>query len=144
MRNDDARHPVVCQILNDGFDLIDHGGIERGGGLVKNNELRMHGQGSGNCDPLLLATRQGRGHVVFLAVQAHAFEQLLGLLNGFLALDLVYHHGCKNNIFQDVKVRKEIKVLIYHSHASAHSVDVGLWIEDVFPIDPYLARIGYV
>ena len=61
--DDDHRHAVVGQRGHDVEDLVDHLGVERGGRLVEEHHLRVHGQRAGDRHPLLLAAGQLRGHL---------------------------------------------------------------------------------
>jgi hypothetical protein len=63
-------------------DLVDHLGVEGGGGLVEEHDLGVHRQGAGDRDTLLLATRELGGVLGGLVGDADPLEQLHRALVG--------------------------------------------------------------
>ena len=58
VRHDDHRHAVDGEVAHHLEHLADQLRVERGGRLVEQHELRLHGQRPGDGDALLLAARQ--------------------------------------------------------------------------------------
>jgi hypothetical protein len=56
-------------------DLLDHLGVERGGGLVEQHDLGLHRQRAGDGGSLLLAAGELGGVLVPLVGDAHALQQ---------------------------------------------------------------------
>ena len=70
---------------DDGLDFADHGGVQRGGGLVEQDDLRVHGQRARDGDTLLLTTGQLVRIGERLGGQTDLGQQVHGLVVGFLA-----------------------------------------------------------
>ena len=79
VRDEDVREPeVALQVLEQVQDLRLHGHVERGDGLVADDQLRVDRQRARDADPLPLpAGELVREAVVVLRVQADDLEQLL-------------------------------------------------------------------
>ena len=60
MGDDDHRCVLLGELLHDIEDLADEFRIERARRLVEQEKFRLHGEGPGNRDPLLLPTRKAR------------------------------------------------------------------------------------
>jgi hypothetical protein len=85
----DHGHAVVRQLHHDIQHLADHLGVECRGRLVEQDELRLHREGAGDRDALLLAAGELRGHLGSLVGHADSFEKLhRALVGGFLGPDL--------------------------------------------------------
>ena len=54
MRDDDHRHAVGGELFHNVKHFTDDFGVERGGRLVKEHDIRLHTQCAGNGDALLL------------------------------------------------------------------------------------------
>ncbi len=80
-------HALLGQLLHHVQHLAHHLRVQGGGGLVKEHELGLHGQGPDNGDALLLAAGELVGIAVGLILQTHPAQQLHGLL---VALGLFY------------------------------------------------------
>ena len=115
----------VGQLLHQFQNLAHHFGVEGAGGLVEQDHVRVHGKGTGNGNALLLAAGKALGVGVGLVGQAHAGQQLIGLVgNGLLILELEQGGG-QLKVFLHGQVGEEVEVLEHHAHLLAHSVDVG-------------------
>ena len=66
------------EFLHQGHEVFGFPGIEAGGGLVHEQELRLLGQGPGDFQTPLVAVGQGLSGLVLLAPQAHQFQQFQG------------------------------------------------------------------
>ena len=56
MGDDQHGHPVVSQVAHDGQHLASQLGVQRGGGLVEIDDLRVRCKGAGNGHALLLSS----------------------------------------------------------------------------------------
>ena len=116
----------VGQLLHQLQNLAHHFGVEGAGGLVEQDHVRVHGKGTGNGDALLLAAGKALGEDIGLIGQAHAGQQLIGLVgNGLLILELEQGGG-QLKVLLHGQMREEVEVLEHHAHLLAHSVDVRL------------------
>ena len=125
------RHALPGQLLHDLQHLAHHFGVQGGSGLVKEHQLRLHGQGTDNGDPLLLPTGK-LGRVGIRPVrQPHALQQLDRLRIGFSLLHKAGAHRRQGNVSADGHIGKEIEVLEHHPHLAAHLVDLRLRVGDL-------------
>ncbi|CDN42585.1 hypothetical protein BN871_BM_00540 [Paenibacillus sp. P22] len=124
MGNDDHCHAFLGKQLHDAEHLSDDLRIQRRGRLVEQHDLGLHGQASGNGNPLLLAARQ-LGRVRFRLVgNSDLFEiHLGGLARFFLAYPSGIHRS-ERNIVDDLEMRIQVEMLKNHADAAAESVDV--------------------
>ena len=139
MGDDDHGHAGLGQILHEVEDLADHLGVQGGGGLVKEHDLGLHGQGSGDRDPLLLAAGKLDRVAVGLVREPDLFKQLHGELLGAGLVGLAQADGGQRDVLQDGLVGKEIEVLEDHAHFLAEQVDIGLGVIDHLSVDVDLA-----
>ena len=78
MRDDDHRHPLVRELLDEGEHLADHLRVERGGRLIEEHDLRIHCKRAHDGDALALAAGQGGRIHLCLIGEADARQQLHG------------------------------------------------------------------
>ena len=50
--------------------------------------------------------------------------------------------GSQRDIVHDRKIVEQIKMLEYHSHVSAHFVNIGLGVRDILSVEPYFSAGG--
>ncbi|CAM5237586.1 hypothetical protein SALBM311S_11569 [Streptomyces alboniger] len=115
MGDDDHRHAVLGQAAHDVEDLADELGVEGGGGLVEEHQLRFHRQRAGDGDTLLLTTGELRGVLADLVAETHPVQQPLRALPGDglgLALDLDRRLG---DVLQRRHVGEEVEALEHHA-----------------------------
>ena len=96
VRDEDVRQAELClEVLEQVEDLRLHGDVERGDGLVADDELRVDGERARDPDPLALAAGElVRKAVVVLRVEADDLEQLLdAALHLGLGPELVHLEG---------------------------------------------------
>ena len=58
MGDDDHGHAFFGEFFHSEKYFADEFGVEGGGGFVKKHDVGLHGEGSGNGDPLLLSARK--------------------------------------------------------------------------------------
>src|SRR3954465_11883693 len=73
VRDDDHRHALSGEARDHVEHLVDHLGVEGGGRLVEEHELRLHREGPRDRHPLLLSAGQLRGQLRGLVGDADAF-----------------------------------------------------------------------
>ena len=122
MGNNDHGDAGFRQRADDFQHLAHHLRIQSGGGLIKQNQVRLHAQGTGDGDALLLAAGKLRRLGVAVGAHAHYLEifpcQSLGF---FLAL-LAYQLGADHAVFQGAHIGEEIERLEHHPHAGTEPV----------------------
>ena len=115
----------VGQLLHQLQHLADHLRVKGGGGFVEQDDIRVHGQSTGNGNALLLAAGKALGEDIGLIGQAHAGQQLVGTGGGLLlVLELEQFRG-QAEVLLDGQVGEEVEVLEHHAHLLAHGVNVG-------------------
>ena len=86
VRHDDHGHAIACQVAHDTQNVANQLGIERRRGLVKEHNMRVHRQGAGDGNALLLAARELARHKVDTLGKTDLGQLLDGNLLGlFLA-----------------------------------------------------------
>ena len=84
----------VGQLLHQLQHLADHLRVKGGGGFVEQDDIRVHGQSTGNGHALLLAAGKALGEHIGFIGQADTGQQLLGALGSLLlALELEQLRG---------------------------------------------------
>ena len=78
VRDDEHGKPLLGQLAHDAEHLPHHGGIQGRCGLIEQDNLRMHGQRTGNGHTLFLAAGKRRRVNVGLLRQPYLVEQLQG------------------------------------------------------------------
>ena len=135
-------HAGLRQLLHDLQYLAHHLGVEGGGGLVEQHDLRLHGQRPDDGHALLLSAGQLGGPVVGTVGQAHALQEGHGLLLGLrpgLLLDLAGGHG---QVVQHRLVGKQVEVLEHHAHLLAVQGQIHLFAGDVHAVEDDRAGRG--
>src|SRR5690606_17445097 len=87
VRDDHHRHPVASQPDHDVEHLLHHLGVQRGGRLVEQEQLRIHGQSPGDGDALLLAAGElGRYLSAWAAIPTRSSSSMARLSAASLAM----------------------------------------------------------
>ena len=161
MGNDDHCHTLVGKLFYKREDLSDHFGIERAGGLIKKDDLRIHCKRPYYGDTLLLSAREGRRIFVCLILKSYTGKELVRILmlfffycaGGFDIAAALSEDPCDGieksllpggsqpdgkrshcYILNDRFVVEQIELLEYHSHMAAVLVYVHLHINEVFAL----------
>lgn len=79
MCNDDHGHAGVRQLLHNVEHLADHLGVERGGRLIEQHDLRLHHERAHDGHALLLAAGELDGIGAGTVLQAYSVQQGQGL-----------------------------------------------------------------
>ena len=134
--DDDHRHPIRGQLAHHREDLTDEFGVQSRGRLVEEHELGLHGQRSGDGDPLLLTAGQVPRIGAAAVPEADSGEEGLCLLaRGRLAFapDL---YRCLHDVLEGGHMREQVEPLEDHPDLSAlcrHGF-VGELVEDTLPV----------
>ena len=130
-------HAVVGQILHDLQHLANHFGVQGRGGLVKQHHIRLHAQGAGDGDTLLLTAGQLLRIGVGTVGQTDHIQKAAGSGFGLGLLDALGVHGCERQVLEHRHVGEQVKVLEHHAHPLAVQVDVHLFVGNVhvFKVD---------
>ncbi len=142
MGNDDHRHAIGGKLLHNGKDLADHFRIEGRGRFIKEHDIRLHAQCTGNGYTLLLSTRELGRVSMCLLHEIHALQHGKGAFLGLLLAALLQLDGCQHEVVQHIHIIKEIKVLEHHADIFADLIDIHLFIGNVDTIHMDLSRGG--
>ena len=114
---------LLLQVLEQVEDLRLHGDVERGHGLVADDQLRVGGEGPRDADPLALpAGELVREAVVVLRVEPDDLEQVLhAALALRLGADLVHLERLADDEADALAgVERCVRVLEDHHHLAPH------------------------
>jgi hypothetical protein len=73
--DDHHGHPLIRKLAHDGEDFRAYFGIERGGRLVEEHDLRIQRQGARYRNSLLLPPRAATGIRIGLVLQPYSIQQ---------------------------------------------------------------------
>ncbi len=118
------RHPVSGQFTDDVEHLGDELGVERRGDLVEQHEVRLHGQGPNDGDPLLLAARQTIGVLLGLVVEADPLQEGDAAFLGQLLGEPEHLDRGDRHVLQHRHVREEVEALEDDADLAPQRVDV--------------------
>ena len=111
MRYHNHGHTQLGEILHALKDLADHFRIKGRGRLVKEHDPGIHGEGSGDGNPLLL-TAQELGRIgVPLFSKSNPLQELHGLLVGIAMACLFDLDRCKGNVQENREVGVQVELL---------------------------------
>src|SRR6516162_6361639 len=126
--HDDARHAITRQLADSGEDLLHGFGIERGGNLVEQHDVGLHGEATSNRHALLLPSGKLTGIEFFLAFQAHLAHQRARLHLDARAIALEHMDGRHHDVFERSPMGKQIVLLEDHPNLAAERKLVQLGI----------------
>ena len=141
MGDDENGHAAAGQLPDDVQDLLDHFRVQSGGWLVKKHDLRLHGHGPDDGQPLLLAAGELPGILIGLVPQTHPAQQGHGLLFRLILGDLLFQNRGQCHIFQHRQVGEHIEMLEHHADALAVLGDVQFFVGDVLALEKDLAAV---
>ena len=147
MRNEQVRGTeAVLQVLEQVQNLRLDGDVERGNGLVADDELRLERERAGDADTLALtAGKLMRVTVDVLRVEAHDVEELAhGLHALLLRAHVVDRHGLRHDLADGhTRVQARIWILEDELHVAAHLLELLVaHLRDIFALEIHLARGG--
>ena len=125
----DNHHSDVfgCQVFDDLQDFAGELRIQGRGWLVEEKDVRVHAQGSGDGNSLLLSAGELVGIVVFLVGESHFFQKLSCLGVDFFFVPFLDFNGSVNNILDYGKMWKKVKVLEDQTDFSVFDDFAGIW-----------------
>ena len=142
MGDDQHGHAALGEGLHDAQHLAHHFGVQGGGGLIKEQDLRVHGHGTGDGDTLLLTAGDLPGPGVDVGGHAHLLQVLHGVGAGLLTAALEYLDLACHAVFQHGHVVEEVEGLKHHPHMGAVGGGVGPARQDVSPVIENFTRCG--
>ena len=113
--HDHHGHALVGQLLHDVQHLSHQLRVEGRGRLVEEHQLRLHGEGPGYRDPLLLAAGQLRRIDVELLRETDLAQQLLGVGFRLLLVGLLDPDGRLHHVLDGRQMREQVEPLEDHA-----------------------------
>ena len=104
-----------------------HFRIESGSRLVKKHNLRLHCESTYDCDALFLTAGELDWKRVCTIFKTDPVEKIQGFLFSFLPGNSFHLHRSKSHVVENGLMRKQIKVLEYHSHFLTQLIDIELY-----------------
>ena len=136
VRDDDHGGVLLGERADDLEHLAGQLGVERGGRLVKAQDVRLEGERAGDRHALLLAARELVGVVAHAALQTHLAEQLDGMVLDLLvdlALVLLIvrpllgeQQARQHDVFQRRVLREQVERLEHHAEVQAALADLSV------------------
>src|SRR6266508_2797920 len=134
-------HALMGEVAHDVEHLADHLGVEGAGGLIEQHDLRIHRQGAGDRDALLLAAGEPDRVLIGLLGDADLLQEGLRFLSrGGLrhAADL---HRRQHDVLGRGEVGEQVERLEDHPHVAPKAVHVDAPIVDRHTVDDELAAV---
>src|SRR5579875_274322 len=122
MGHDDHREALAGEVLHDAKDLTDRLRVQGACRLVEENDFRLHGESTGNANPLLLSAGKRADLRSSLVLQPNAFEHGIGDLFRLLPGSFKNLPLRDGDVAQDIEVGKEIELLEDHWHSRPHAL----------------------
>ena len=119
-------HALVSKLLHNIQYLAHHFGVQRGGRLVEQHDLRLHSQRPDDGHTLLLTAGELDGIGVRTVLQAHPVQQGQSLLLGLSLAHMLHLHGGQGHIIQNGHVGEQVEPLEHHAHLLAVHVNIQL------------------
>ena len=119
MRDHDHGHVFVGERLDDLEHLAGQLGVERGGRLIKAQDLGLHRQRARDRHALLLPAGELAGVVPDLLPEPHALDQLHRLGFDLFVRALAEQLGRQRDVIQHAVLREEIEVLEHQTEVQA-------------------------
>ena len=141
MRDDNHGHAVGGELAHDLEYLAHDLGVERGGRLVEQHDLRIHAQGAGDGHALLLATGQATHGGMRELFEPHARQVLHRDLFGLGLAHLFERDGRERAVVEHVHVVEQVEALEHHADVLAEFIDVAALGREVLAVEPDVARV---
>ena len=135
--DDDHGHTLVGEFRHHVQHFVDEFGIQRGGRLVKEHDLWIHGEGARNGNALLLPARKLGGICVYFVPESHPFELPACLLPRGLGIHPTNLREAEGHISQSSQVREQVERLEDHPNLLADPLrpDFGRCNPDAFEVN---------
>ena len=125
VRDDDHGRAILGQFAHHGEDFVGQLGIQRRGGLVEQQHLRLHRERPCDRHALLLSAGKSRGIHVGLVFQVHPAQTLLAELLRFLARQTAHAPRRLDDVAQHSHVRPQVELLEHEAQVAPHAIDLG-------------------
>ncbi len=135
MGDDHHGHAFVGQLAHDLEDVADQFRVEGAGGFVEQHHIRVHGEGAGDGDTLLLAAGELGREGVFPVGKADLGQIPACHLDGLCLAALLGPLLGEGEIAQDIQVWKQVELLEDNTDAGADIVQIRFRISDVHAFD---------
>ena len=122
-------HARCRKFTHDAKDLADEFGVEGGGGLVKEHELRLHRNSARDRNTLLLTTRELNRVRLGLVGQSDLLKQFHRALLRVFRLHALDMNRCFDDVLERGAVTKEVEVLEHHANLAA--LAGGIFLRDL-------------
>ncbi|MNF83398.1 hypothetical protein D3C84_657220 [compost metagenome] len=129
MGDDQQRHALAGQALDDFQHFLDHFRVEGGGDFIEQHDFGVHAQRTDDGDALLLAAGELARKGVALVREAHARQQGFGLIPGFATLAFLHLDRAEQQVVEHAHVREQVIALEYHADLLAHFAPVGAFVQ---------------
>ena len=147
--DDDHRHALGGQLLHHRQHLADQLRVQRAGRFVEQHHPRLHGDGAGDGDALLLAARQPGRVVRGLVAQPDLVQRRAGQRLGLGAGQAADPFQPLGHVLQRGHVRPQVELLEHHADvaphlaqaAPRHQPPAGRVIADQLAVDADLAGV---
>ena len=134
-------HAIAGQFFHQFQNFAYHFGVQRAGGLVKQQHFRVHGQCTHKGNALFLAAGKHVGVNIRLIGQANALQQLHGLLVGSSLAHTAQAHRSQRDVFFHRQVWEQVKMLEHHAHLGAGGINVAFG--DLFAVQHNRAAVRF-
>ena len=119
-------HAALGEVGHQRQDALDELRVEGGGGLIEEHHLRLHGQGAGNGDALLLAAGEVGRTRIGLVLEPHQVQLLQGLGPGLVRREFAELAQREGDVLHHGLVREQVELLEHHADPLAQLVRVVL------------------
>ena len=140
MRHDHHGFLLPRQFPDDALHLADAGRVQGAGRLVKEDDIRVHGEGPGNGDALLLSAGHLVGVVHLLFCQADHPQQFHRPVVCLLPAQMQQLYRCEHHVLNGGHVAEQVIRLEDHAHFPAHERDVAALRRDILAVQENLPR----
>ena len=145
--DDHHGHVLGGEVADDLQDLAGQLGVEGGGGLVEEQDLRLHGQRTGDGHALLLTAGELVGVGILAVGKAHLLEQLPCVGVDLVLRALLDQNRGLGDVLQHGIVGEEVEVLKHQAEGGLDAAQLGAAGEHRLAVDVpggIFAQIGQI
>ena len=125
MRDDDHGHVLGSEVAHGVQHLTGELGVEGGGRLVEEHDVRLHGKGARDGDALLLSARELARVVVLAVGESNFFEEVTSVGEDLVASHPLDVNRCLDEVLDHGHVGKEVELLKDHARRHEDPPHVG-------------------
>ena len=141
MRHDQHGDAVAGEFHHRVEHLLDHLGIERGGGFVEQHDVRAHAQCARDGDALLLAAGEPGWVFLRLVRYPHAPQETHGKLFGVFLRHMADPDRRQSAVFQHREMREQVELLKHHADVAAYREDLLGIVGQLLAVDDDTAAL---